>query len=178
MENHDETSALVAEILHRGDRNSFAHLVKIHLPRVFAICLGYLGEMADAEDAAQDVFLKGYQKIGTLEDAGRFKAWIDQIARHRCLDILRRQNRRREKPLTDIHENLNSPARDQDLELQEALARLDEKHRLPLVLYYFHGKDTEALADQLGLTQGGACTRLFRARVQLRRILEEEVPHE
>ena len=171
MHHRDEALAIASR---QGDRGSYSTLVRVHLRRVFAICLGYLGQPADAEDAAQEVFLRGYQKIGTLGDTARFKAWIDQIARNHCLDLLRRRERRSEAPLSESPEAHHTPSTDRDLELSRALARLPEKHRLPLILYYFEDKDTGALAREMGLSQGGACTRLFRARVQLRRLLEEE----
>ena len=59
-------------------------------------------------------------------------------------------------------------------DLREALSRLPEEHRVPLLLYYYDGKDTRMLAEELGLTQGGACARLYRARHKLRSLLEED----
>jgi len=171
----------LAAACRRGDRKSYAQLVHGHMKRVFAICLGHLGEMADAEDAAQEIFLRGYQKIGTLQDGSRFKGWIDQIARNHCRDLLRRRGRRCEHPMTDrVEESAAAPdvpddaASDEFTDLRSALSRLPEEHRLPLLMYYFDGKDTQTLAREMGLTQGGACTRLFRARDGLRRLLEEE----
>jgi RNA polymerase sigma-70 factor (ECF subfamily) len=169
---HSREEAL-ATASRAGSRESYSALVQMHLRRVFAICLGYLGQPADAEDAAQEVFLRGYQKIRTLDDTTRFKAWIDQIARNHCLDLLRRGERRSETPLPEGLSDHRSPSVADDIEMRAALARLPEKHRLPLILFYFQGKDTAALAQDLGLTQGGACTRLFRARVELRKLLEE-----
>ena len=172
MPNQDEALAIASRT---GSRESYSTLVQLHLRRVFAICLGYLGQAADAEDAAQDVFLRGFQKIGTLEDTARFKSWIDQIARNHCLDLIRRGKRRAEDPLPD---ELAAPSfSTDDIELRAAVARLPEKHRLPLMLFYFQGKDTAALAEDLGLSVGGACTRLFRARMQLRQLLEEGGTH-
>jgi RNA polymerase sigma-70 factor (ECF subfamily) len=59
-------------------------------------------------------------------------------------------------------------------DLHNALRKLPEKYRLPLMLFYFDGRSSEKLAVELNLTQAGACTRLFRARNALRRILEEQ----
>ena len=58
------------------------------------------------------------------------------------------------------------------VDLHAALEKLPEKHRLPLMLFYFDGKSSEKLAEELKLSRAGACTRLFRARNELRKILE------
>ena len=165
-----------------SDRTVYADLVRRHLRRVFAICLSLLGEPADAEDAVQEIFLKGYQMLGSLRDREKFGPWIGQIARNRCRDILRARGRHPEQPMTPIVENRADSTGEDFGDLEAALARLPEEHRLPLLLYYFDGRDTQSVARELGLTQGGACARLYRARLQLRALLEEvpregEVPH-
>jgi RNA polymerase sigma-70 factor (ECF subfamily) len=157
-----------------GDHDAYAELVRRHLKRVFAICLSLLGELADAEDAAQEVFVRGYERIHSLRDGGRFSSWIDQIARNRCRDLLRGRLRRPDHPLTAIVEETAAAPVEEFGDLRTALSRLPEEHRLPLLLYYYDGKDTRALAQEMGLTQGGACARLYRARRLLRRLLEEE----
>jgi RNA polymerase sigma-70 factor (ECF subfamily) len=162
-----------------GDEDAYASLVRRHLRYVFAICLGILGARADAEDAVQDVFLKGFTGIGSLRAEDRFVAWIGQIARNHCKDHVRRRTRRAEEPLTDLHEtdlprHRTAAAEDEFHDLHAALERLSDDLRMPLLLYYYDGKSTRRLAEELGLTQGGACARLYRARRELRRLLEEE----
>jgi len=170
-----------------GDSQAYADLVHRHLKRVFAICLSLLGEQADAEDAVQEIFLKGYEKLDSLRDREKFGPWIGQIARNRCRDILRARGRHRQQTLPKILPQMVCDQAEQAPEdfgdLRDALARLPEEHRQPLLLYYFDGRDTRSVARELGLTQGGACARLHRARRQLRALLEETpqeggVPHE
>lgn len=174
MERPDE---VLVEASRRGEHDSYAVLMRRHLRRVFAICLGLLGELADAEDVAQETFVRGYQKLPDLRDGTRFASWIDQIARNRCRDLLRKHQRRPEQPLTNVVENAAAPDAEDFGDLRAALARLPEEHRVPLLLYYYDGKDTQTLAREMGLSQGGACSRLFRARRQLRRLLDEEVTY-
>jgi RNA polymerase sigma-70 factor (ECF subfamily) len=138
-----------------------------------------LGNLADSEDAVQEVFLKGFTGMGTLRGDGKFATWIAQIARNHCTDLLRRRTRRSEQPFTDLHEadlrRSRPAAADHEFDdLHVALDRLPDDLRLPLLLFYYDGKSTQTLAEELGLTQGGACARLYRARRELRRILEEE----
>jgi len=158
----------------RGDREAYADLVRDHLKRVYAICLAVLGDPADAEDAAQEVFVRGFERIGTLRDPARFGPWIGQIARNWARDLLRLRARRAERPLPRGFEGV-APGPEDFTDLTAALARLSEDDRLPLLLYYFDGKDTGTLAAEMGLSVGGACAKLFRARRRLRVLMEEEV---
>lgn len=156
------------------NRDAFAQLTRRNLPSVFAICLAHLGNPSDAEDAVQDTFLQGYRRLGSLEDEDRFRPWITQIARNRCRDLLRQRTRRNEVDRdVDLEPSLAAEAGDHE-ELHEALRRLPVELRLPLLLYYFEGKDTHAVAEELGLSQGGACKRLYTARAGLRRLLERK----
>jgi RNA polymerase sigma-70 factor (ECF subfamily) len=167
----DRPDEFLVSASRKGAQDAFATLVHRHLKRVFAICLGILRDVSDAEDAAQEVFLRAYERIGDLRDGGRFSSWINQIARNRCRDILRQQRRRPDRAPTATDEDPTTDRVSQYEDLQEALSRLPEESRLALLLYYYDGKDTQTLARELGLTQGGACTRLFRARNQLRKLL-------
>ena len=175
---NERPDEFLVDLSRGGDHEAYAELVHRHLKRVFAICLSLLGELADAEDAAQEVFVKGYERMGSLRDRGRFSGWIDQIARNRCRDMLRARRRNPERPLSPVVDEISALVEDDFSDLKAALARLPEEHRLPLLIYYFDGKDTSTLARELGLTQGGACARLHRARHQLRKLLEEATPHE
>lgn len=156
-----------------GDQEAYAELVHRHLKRVFAICLGIMGQVADAEDVSQEVFVKGYEQLRSLNDPSRFAAWIGQIARNRCRDNLRARNRIPEQPLSSVIENTATVSQNSFDDLKTALDRLPEEHRLPLLLYYFDSKNTTTLARELGMTQGGVCARLHRARRELRILLEE-----
>jgi RNA polymerase sigma-70 factor (ECF subfamily) len=131
-----------------------------------------LGDLADSEDIAQEAFVKGMTSIGTLRDSGQFPAWISQIARNLCKDLLRKKSRHRE--LLDRRTGETSSNQADFSDLHSALARLPEKYRLPLMLFYFDGKSTEKLAGELDLSQAGACTRLSRARKELRRLLSKK----
>jgi RNA polymerase sigma-70 factor (ECF subfamily) len=155
-----------------GDRAAYAALVGRHARRVYAVCLGVLGNVSDVEDLFQETFAKGLTKMNTLRDNGHFAAWISQIARNLCRDHYRRTHRRRELLERNPAEDGYHP--DDFGDLHDALKKLPEQHRLPLMLFYFDGKSTENLARELNLTKAGASTRLFRARNELRKLLGGE----
>jgi RNA polymerase sigma-70 factor (ECF subfamily) len=163
-----------------GDRDAYSALIRRNLKRVFAVCLGMLGNQPDAEDATQEVFIRGLERMGTLRNGERFSPWISQIARNRCRDLLRAQKRRRvvsiedDRPASDHGAVLHAPAPSEDFtDLRLALDRLPEVHRVPLLLFYYDGKNTRTLARELNLSVGGACARLYRARKALRELLVE-----
>lgn len=154
-----------------GDRAAYAALVRRHTRRVYAVCLGVLGNDSDVEDIFQETFVRGLTRVHTLRDNGQFAAWISQIARNLCRDHRRRSQRRRE--LLEQQAAAGEATRGDFVDLHLALDRLPEQHRLPLMLFYFDGKSSEKLAEELNLTKAGACTRLFRARNELRKLLAE-----
>lgn len=156
----------------QGDKAAYAGLVRAHSGRVFALCLGMLGNRHDAEDMTQQALLKGFRQIRTLRNSDRFAPWITRIARNLCLDALR----------TRKHQDSPPPVRDgQDQgdpealrRLETALKRLNTDYRVPLLLFYFDGRTTQNIAETLGITQANVQTRLSRARRQLRRLLAGE----
>jgi RNA polymerase sigma-70 factor (ECF subfamily) len=129
----------------------------------------------DSEDMAQEALIKGMTKIHSLREGSQFAQWITRIAQNLCRDHWRITSRRRElleqqKPETTITAESRAP------DLSEALQRLPEKYRVPLLLYYFDGQNAGSVARTLNISRAGASTRLARARRALRRILE--VGHE
>jgi RNA polymerase sigma-70 factor (ECF subfamily) len=128
----------------------------------------------DAEDITQQAFLKGYSDIKQLRDMNKFGAWITQIAKHMCMDLMRRKklNRIALKQVT-ADDVKDEPAYDDNKysKLQSALLQLKEEYRLPLMLYYFDGKSTKKIAESLEITVDLAHTHLSRARKKLRQIL-------
>jgi RNA polymerase sigma-70 factor (ECF subfamily) len=154
----------------RGDRVAYAALIHRYAGRVYAVCLGILGDASESEDMTQETFMRGLTSINTLRDGERFPAWITQIARNLCRDNIRTEKRRKqllERRIADA-----TPIGPDVSELLAALQKLPEKHRIPLALYYLDGRDVATLAEELGTTEAAAYTRLSRARRALRNIIE------
>lgn len=155
-----------------GDKAAYGGLVTAHSGRVFAICLSMLGDRHDAEDMAQQTLLRGFMEISSLRNAQRFGAWIAQIARHLCIDAIRRRKGEVVRPQGDAAGADGAPKDYQCLET--ALARLSPDYRTPLLLFYFDGRSTKSIAETLGISQAAVQTRLSRARRQLRDYLGSE----
>ena len=164
---------------------AYAGLVRVYSGRVFAICLGMLGNIHDAEDIAQQALLKGFTDIDQLRDSDQFGAWIGRIARNLCLDFIRRRKREQKKAFTKraaVSESSSpAPAFPTKLgggekypELEDALAKLPRRYRLALMLYYFDGRSTENIAEALQISQAAVYARMSRARKRLRKLLAAE----
>jgi RNA polymerase sigma-70 factor (ECF subfamily) len=153
------------------------HLVREHAAEVFHLCLAMVRDRPVAEDLAQDAFLKAFAALPQLR--GEARPWLLQIARNRCLDHLRRQQR---GPWTDAPEIVQEgPADDSPLSaelladrprLARALAALPEQERAVVVLRFVHGFDYSEIASTFGIRSGAARMRVSRALARLRDQLE------
>ena len=161
---------------HDLDRHTYTELVRDHSARIFAICFSMLSNREDAEDITQQTFLKGFSDIKKLRDKSKFGTWITQIAKHMCLDFLRRKklNKIALKQMTVEDMKDESIDDNRSSRVQSALMQLNEAYRLPLILYYFDGKSTKKIAESLEITVDLAHTHLSRARKKLRQLLSTE----
>jgi RNA polymerase sigma-70 factor (ECF subfamily) len=165
--NEDLETKLVAAC-REGDKSAYAGLVKAYSGRIFAICLGMLRHRENAEDIAQQALLKALIGIKQLRDDEQFGAWISRIAKNLCIDFTRKQKRFFLIKRAAVSRNSSK----EYPELQMALAKLPEEHRLALMLFYFDGRSTKNIAQTLEISEALAQKRLSRARKQLRRLLE------
>lgn len=169
--NGDIEKELVAAC-RRGDTSAYAELVKAYSGRIFAICMGMLGNSHDAEDIAQQVLLKGFASIKQLRSDTQFEAWLIRIAKNLCIDFIRKRKRRNNAP--DERFEAGKSDTEEYSEIRAALGELSQNHRLTLVLYYFDGRSTKSIAEILGMSEGAVQARLSRARKKLHRLLEAQ----
>ena len=167
-----------------GDMAAFAALVRRYQGPVIHFCQRMCGSLPDAEDLAQEVFVRLYRHLGRLEPQARFSTVMFGIARNLALNHLRdsgRRGRGRTEALEGIA--LALPAADRPDALArvaetEALVaagieKLSEEHREVLLLRDVQGLDYEAIAGVVGCQKGTVKSRLSRAREQLRLVLTE-----
>lgn len=166
----DELLAAIA----KGDRQAGAELVGRHLSYVVHICRNKLGNLAEAEEAAQDVFMSVWKNAGSWQSgSAKVTTWLYRIASNRCIDILRR--RRPTKELSEIAEPADER---EDLEQAESLAQRnrllhaalsvlsDDQRKAIELVYYGEMKQMEA-ADKMGVTLAALESLLRRARSKL-----------
>lgn len=165
----DLNEADLIEATVEGDRDAYTVLVERYAGDIFATCMGITADVEDAKDVSQETFMRGFMRIGQLRKRNSFRPWIIGIARNLCLDHLRRK-KKRDVP-TRSRSDMGYEIPDNYLDIHEALARLPEKYRLPLLMYYFDGRSSDGVAEALNISRDGVLTRLSRGRMELRRIM-------
>jgi RNA polymerase sigma-70 factor (ECF subfamily) len=166
-----------------GEDLAFARLVEHYAKPVHNLCYRMLGDPADAEDAAQETFLKAYQKLKSYDPLRPFPTWLLSIGAHHCIDQLRRRRfqlislealHRRPTGRESQPERLAEHAQSQKL-LQAELARLGAYERAAIVMRYWYDLSYEEIGQALGLSVSAVKSRLHRARRDLADRAEAEL---
>jgi RNA polymerase sigma-70 factor (ECF subfamily) len=162
-----------------GDVAAFESLVRSRMDAIYRLDLAILGEDADAADAAQETFIAAWRKLGSLKDPDRFEAWLQRVSVNACRMIRRSRGRRlvREMPMAEMDAAGSEMAAPQPSDVQilrTALRRLLHDHRAVLALHHIDGRPVAEIASTLGIPEGTAKSRLFKARAALDKALREE----
>lgn len=175
----------LVERCRRGDEGAFQELVDRYKDLVFALIARTVQDRSRAEDLAQDVFLRIHRGLPYFRGEARLSTWIYRIVANVCLqDQTRPKGGRDTVSLDDdgARGRVTVSATDRrfdDLELRDrlekAIARLPAHYRLLIAAHYLQGVLYEDLAEALQLPLGTVKTQLFRAKQQLRRLLETEL---
>lgn len=160
---------LVERFLVHQDEAAFAALVRRHGPMVLGVCRRILGNDADSEDAFQATFLVLVRKATSLASRSVLGDWLHGVARHTALKARAATAHRRAKEQATARPNATAEENRNDWLplLDEELARLPEKFRLPIVLCDLEGKTRREAAEELGWPEGTVAGRLARARTML-----------
>ena len=178
----EEELALVRRV-QSGELDAFEDLVRAHEKTVYNLALRMTGNPQDAEDMAQEAFLKAYRSLPDFRGESKFSVWLYRIVSNVCLDHLRKQSRRPASSLTvedgegeqqqlDVPDESASPERLLEQKLtreavQKGLARLPAEQRQILLLREIRGMSYEEIGETLGLEAGTVKSRIFRARKHL-----------
>lgn len=136
---------------------------------LYRVAYGILLNQSDCADAVQETLMRGWEKLHTLREKEYFRTWLTRILINQCYSMIRR--RRFFLPL-DSARTVAAPE-SADPDLHDAIAALDNKLRLPIVLHYMEGYSVEEIAEMLCVPSGTVKTRLMRGRKLLRAALEE-----
>jgi len=169
---HDADEGILIERAVAGDERAFAELVTRYQTAVYNLAYRMLGDAGEAEDAAQEVFLRIYRRLATYDADHRFSTWVLSIASHYCIDLLRRK-RPWLVPLENISTWMRARSRgpeaaalvqEQQDTVRNLLAKLPEHYRLVLLLRYWHDLGYEEIAQVVDLPVSTIKARLHRAR--------------
>ena len=166
---------LLQDFVRRRNHDSFERLMKRHANMVYGVCWRILGNHHEAEDVTQAVFVHLARHAKKLSRDRSVAGWLHTVAKRFSLNALRSGSRRkaREKNAVldeEISSNGDDPKGNEDLrrELDEAIAELPERYRVPLVLFHFEECSLAQVAEQLSTKPSTIGTRLSRARDMLR----------
>ena len=157
----------------QGDPQAFTALVEAYQRPVFNLCYRMLGNAQDAEDAAQETFLRAYKYMRRYDNSRPFSTWLLSIAAHHCID----QARKRRYPVLSIEElpvpDLPEPAlgveaslsrKEEGQRVRAVLETLDPLDRAAVIMYYWYDFSYEEICQALSLTMSAVKSRLHRAR--------------
>src|SRR5438105_9768373 len=185
MEGRTGDDASLVDRLRRGDPRAFEDLVIAYQHRVFGVALRMLGNRAEAEELAQEVFLRVHRAIGEFRGEAKLSTWLYAIASRLCLNRLassdRRVTREGDETLTRLASGDATPVDElerSELEatLHRAIAELPEERRIVVVLRDLEGLSYEEIAGALALPLNTVRSRLHRARMDLKEKLERVLP--
>ena len=181
--NQVEETALIDSIV-SGQSSKFEVLVGSYQQRIYATVFGMLGNRHDAEDVTQETFLTAFRKLDQFERRSSFYTWLHRIAFNAAIDLQRRKKRTKHHvgsgEMIDSSEStdqrVESPAsiamaKETVNQVQLALARLDSERRNIIVLRDLQGIDYAEIATILDIPVGTVRSRLHRARIELREIM-------
>ncbi len=175
----------LVERIRAGEARAFEELVIAHQHRVYGVALRMLRDAAEAEEIAQEVFVRAYRGIASFKGEAKLSTWLYAIASRLCLNRLAHSSRRLDRRGDETRNRLAEPGADPsaDLErseveaaLHRAIAELPEERRIVVILRDLEGLDYEEIAAALDLPLGTVRSRLHRARTDLKDKLERFFP--
>ncbi len=158
-----------------GDSTAFSHITEKYQQPIYNLCYRMLNNAHDAEDAAQEIFIRAYFKLDSYAETHKFSTWLFSIASHYCIDILRK----RRFQLVSWDElapwypfpgqNVPQPegrllAEETDREVRVLLDTLSPDYRTVIILKYWHTMSCQDIAQTMGTTVSAIKSKLFRAR--------------
>ena len=178
----DENTFL--ELSRDGDEEAFAQLVDRYQTPVYNLCYRMLGDAAEAEDAAQEVFIKAFGNMKRYDPSRKFINWILTIASNHCIDRLRK----RKFQLISLEEWMPGSiagssevgleslviAKEGREDIQEMIGQLGAQDRVAIILRYWYDMSYEEIASTLTLSIGAVKSRLHRARRDIAKIWQDQ----
>lgn len=174
----------------RGDMSAYDELVRRYQERIYATVYHMTSNHEDANDLAQEAFIKAYQALKSFKGGSSFYTWVYRIAVNKTINFLKQRKNRSQMSLNDLDFNVEhdpdlmalisdkTPRREVNLselqeKLNEAMQKLSEHHRLVVTLHDVQGLSHEEIAKIMNCNIGTVRSRLFYARQQLQGYLSD-----
>ncbi len=167
-----------------GDTRPFEALVRRYEAKVMTNCRYLSGSIHDAEDLAQEVFVKVYFGLAGFEGRSSFETWVQRIKSNHCINFVKKKKLQTVDVAAEVVENAASHAPEVEKQMAreesrarigEVLLRMNETLRIPLVLRDMDGMSYEEVGEQLGIGLSAVKMRIKRGRQEFRRLFDEGI---
>lgn len=173
------------EKIKNGQTNYFSYLVERYQDIVFSIALKVLRNREDAEEMAQESFIKAYKSLHTFKGSAKFSTWIYRITYNTCISEVRKKKQHfvstSDVEIKDETEEFNLdgiPAENRAKVIKSAMDKLPEEEYTLVLLFYFKDQSIEEISKVAKLSESNTKVKLFRARKKLYTILSEMMKEE
>jgi len=164
-------------LVKNGDTTAFSVLVDRYKDFVFNLSLKTLQQREEAEEAAQDTFIKVFKSLQSFKGEAKFSTWLYKVTYNNCLDRLKKQKKSRlflelneltergVKSIMSVLETIEETERKKMV--QDCIASLDEEDRFLVTLYYFHENSLKEISQVMKINENNLKIKLYRARKKL-----------
>lgn len=169
--------AMLIEQAQRSSRRAFEALYRMHIDRVYGVCLRMTGNVSEAEDCAQEAFIQAWNKLEMFRGDSAFSTWLHRIAVNSVLGRMRKSKREQERIMVvadDEPPRLETGDSGELRDLSDAVERLPEGARNVFVLHAVYGYSHEETGEMLGIATGTSKAQLHRAKRLLVQQLKQE----
>lgn len=185
MNQREEETQLIEDILN-GERDQYRTLVDRYAKLVFSVVNDFVSREDDAEELAQEVFVKAYERLSSFGNRSKFSSWLYMIAKNHCRDYaknIRRNNSRfSEMKERDLDQKLrHEELPDQEIErkewveiLNEGLSSINEDNAEAFLMKYDGSMSYKAMSERLGMSVSALKVRVYRAKKELKTFIENQ----
>lgn len=177
--------------LKKGDKNSFSKLVDIYKNRIYSMAYKFTNDYGEAQDLAQEIFIKIYRQVGGFQGNSKLSTWIYRVGMNTCIDWKRKRDNLKETNLTALGEsklsymtrnNISSDKSpenkaiydEEQAELHRIIYGMSEIYKTVIIMYHFNNMSYEEIGEALNIPTKTVETRLYRARKILKTKLHKQ----
>ena len=184
----------MVEKFQQGEVSAFTNLVSLYQDKVMATCVRMLGNREDAEDAAQEIFIKVYDALGRFDPRAKFSTWLYRVVMNHCLNVLRGRKVRQAFTMTKkdnkedfeymnplepaVHDNrpdVDLERREREKVIWQAIDVLPQNQKVAVVLAKFGGFSYKEVAEVMEVSLSAVESLLFRAKHKLYKYLSKSL---
>lgn len=156
------------------DNSSFMKMVDLYKNKIVSLCYSYTNDYYEAEDLSQEIFISIYKNIVKFKGECSLSTYIYKISVSRCLDYVRKRKIKQVfGGILNIQKSKHEDIDEKNF-IRECIIRLPEKLKTPLILYFYIGLTQREISAILGITEKNVEGRIYRAKKQLKKVLESE----